>query len=62
MTKKDLTFDEVEMYLNEVSVRTLEQLGRDIDEIIEASDGISPDEQRAKERFVSYVERRKADE
>ncbi len=59
ISKNDsVTFDEVKVYLDKVSIETLHKLMDDIDEIIAASDGIEPKEQAAKDEFVAYIEER----
>lgn len=57
--KKNLTFNEVVTYLDKVSVETLENLQKDVDEIIMASDGINEAEARARAQFQQYLKGRK---
>lgn len=54
----NITFNDVKKYLDRVSINVLRNLVRDIDEIIEASDGISPEEAAAKEEFMNYLSMR----
>lgn len=57
-----LTFEDVKFYLDKVSLQTLTQLDSDIDEIIEASDGISEEEIEAKQNFINYLNERRKNE
>lgn len=52
--KKDITFDDVKVYLDGVGIDTLKELAKDIDEIIFADDDITLEEQEAKEKFEVY--------
>ncbi|NCC88575.1 MAG: hypothetical protein EOM05_12070 [Clostridia bacterium] len=54
-----LSFEDVKVYLDPVSIETLEQLFIDVDEIIEASDGITNEEAEIKNLFIDYMKRRK---
>ncbi|WP_050638436.1 tellurite resistance TerB family protein [Candidatus Stoquefichus sp. SB1] len=51
----DLSFEDVKKYLDEVSIETLVELKKDIDEIIEANGVISVEEKYAKNQFLSYL-------
>lgn len=57
-TDENMTFDDVKMYLNKVSIETLRILEKDVDEIISASGGICEAEKIARQVFVDYLEGR----
>ena len=57
-TDENMTFDDVKMYLNKVSIETLRILEKDVDEIISASGGICEAEKIARQIFVDYLEGR----
>lgn len=61
-TNENISFEDVRKRLDKVSVDTLKNLACDVDEIIQASDGILPEEQAAKDKFISYLEGRIANE
>ena len=54
----ELTFEKVAVYLDNVSLAVLKTLENDIDEIINANNIISPQEQLAKDRFSEYLKER----
>jgi len=58
-TNKNITFDDVKVYLDKVSIETLHKLDKDADEIINASGGINEREKIAKQVFLDYLEGRK---
>lgn len=57
-SNEHISFEYVTQYLDKVSIEALKSLKSDIDEIIEASDGISKEEEFAKQRFEDYLKRR----
>ncbi|MBK5261261.1 MAG: hypothetical protein JJE17_01660 [Peptostreptococcaceae bacterium] len=57
-TDENMTFDDVKLYLNKVSIETLRILEKDVDEIISASGAICEAEKVAKQVFVDYLEGR----
>lgn len=58
-TNDHLTFEDVKVYLDSVSIETLEKLFVDVDEIIEASNGVTSEEAEIKNLFINYMKRRK---
>lgn len=58
-SNENLTFEEVKLYLDSISIETLDKLFEDIDEIIEASEGVTSEEAEIKNIFIEYMERRK---
>lgn len=60
MLKKNvnLTFEDVTIYLDRVSVATLKKLQSDVNEIIEADNVITKEEAEVKEQFASYLKSR----
>ena len=56
---KYLHFDDVEIYLDKISIENLQSLENDVQEIIEANGEISKEEEFAKNLFINYVEQRK---
>ena len=53
-----ISFDDVKKYLDEVSIATLQELEKDIEEIIEANGVITKEEEIAKDNFVDYLNKR----
>lgn len=53
-----LSFRDVKKYLDKVSVETLQELEKDIEEIIMANGEIGKDEEKAKSKFVKYLRER----
>ena len=56
---ENLTWEEVVSYLDKVGIDTLERLGQDINEIITASDGVLPQEEKVRQDFDFYLNKRK---
>ena len=54
-----LRFDDVEIYLDKISIENLQGLENDVQEIIEANGHISEEEEFAKNLFLNYIEQRK---
>lgn len=59
---ENISFVDVKSYLDEVSIDTLEELEKDIDEIIVANGEISPEEKYGKNEFLEYLQGRKKSE
>ena len=55
---ENISFKDVKKYLDKVSVKTLEELKNDIDEIIIANGQITPSEKKAKAKFDKYIKDR----
>ncbi len=56
--KEDISWNEVKMYLDKVGIDTLIKLEKDVDEIIEASDGVLAEEELVRMEFNNYLRMR----
>lgn len=53
-----ILFNDVKKYLDKVSIETLKELENDIEEIIMANGEISKKEEKAKDKFIKYLQER----
>lgn len=56
---KNINFYDVKKYLDEISVETLMELEKDVDEIIMADKKITPEEKEARNMFMNYLYKRR---
>lgn len=55
---EELSFDDVKKYLDAITFEQVQALEKDVQEIISASEGITPEEEAAKKIFVQYMKDR----
>lgn len=58
VSNEHITFAEVRTYLDKISLNLLKLLGMDIEAVIEASEGIQNQEEKARAEYFTYLKER----